>query len=232
LRKQRRLNISDFKSSSDMGKLPRRNILIRIAKPTDSDAVGALLASSYSSLLGASYDSEKLSRALPHITKANPALLSCGTYYVAETDTGNVVGCGGWTAEKPGSGEITEGEAHIRHFAVHPQWVRRGIGTSLLARCFNDARSLGIRKLHCLSTLNAVRFYEAFGFDAVGPVDVRLEPALTIPCILMTHDFQQDFTGGIFVSSSARECFTPIGRHADTPHSVGAFPVRGLVQPH
>lgn len=68
----------------------------------------------------------------------------------------------GLDTEEPGSGKVTEGEAHIRHFAVHPESVRRPIGASLLLRCFSDARSVGIRKLNCISTLNAVRFYQAF----------------------------------------------------------------------
>jgi N-acetylglutamate synthase-like GNAT family acetyltransferase len=164
------------------------DILIRIARPTDSDSVTALLVASYSSLLAADYDDERLRRALPHITKANPTLLACGTYYVAETDSGDLVACGGWTAQKPGSGEISEGEAHIRHFAIHPQWIRRGIGTGLLARCFSDVRSLGIRKLYCQSTLNAERFYQASGFMTVGPIEVPLEPGLTFPCVLMSRE--------------------------------------------
>src|SRR6201987_6444029 len=137
---------------------------IRIATPKDSDAVSALLVASYSTLLAPCYNSDMLASALPHLTKANPTLLACGTYYVAERESGNLVGCGGWTAAKPGSGEITEGEAHIRHFATHPEWPRRGIGSALLARCVIDARSAGVRKLHCFSTLNAEWFYRAAGF--------------------------------------------------------------------
>ena len=161
---------------------------IRIAKPTDSDAVGALLVASYSSLLKASYDSDLLARALPHITKANPTLLACGTYYVAETKLGDVVGCGGWTPEMPGTGEITEGEAHIRHFATHPEWTRQGIGIALLAHCIDVARSLGIRKLHSFSTLNAERFYRAAGFYPVRPIDVQLGPDVTFPSVLMSSE--------------------------------------------
>src|SRR5215468_9489300 len=132
---------------------------IRIADLSDSDAVSALLAASYSTLFPAHYSSETLRSALPDMTKANPKLLASGTYYVAEAEPGNLIGCGGWTAARPGSGEIVEGEAHIRHFATHPEWIGRGVGSSLLARCFSDARTLGIRKLHCFSTLNAERFY-------------------------------------------------------------------------
>jgi N-acetylglutamate synthase-like GNAT family acetyltransferase len=165
-----------------------RTFSIRTAKPSDSDAVSAVLAASYSSLLSACYDSDLLIQALPHFTKANPTLLACGTYYVAATEPGDLVGCGGWTPEKPGSGEIIEGEAHIRHFATHPQWTRHGIGSALLDRCISDARSVGIRKLHCLSTLNAEHFYRAAGFNTVGPIDVQLGSSLTFPAVLMISE--------------------------------------------
>lgn len=161
---------------------------IRIAGPADFDAVGALLVVSYSSLLAAGYESDVLRRALPFMTKAQPALLASGTYYVAESAPGNLVGCGGWTASRPGTGEVVEGEAHIRHFATHPEWTRRGVARSLLSRCFRDARLAGIRKLHCFSTLNAEAFYRASGFETTGPIDVPMGPALTFPGVLMRRD--------------------------------------------
>jgi GNAT superfamily N-acetyltransferase len=164
------------------------NHLIRVAKPTDFDAVSALLVASYSNLLAAHYDGDTLGRALPLMTAANPALLSSATYYVAEGEPGNLVGCGGWTTAQPGSGEVVEAEAHIRHFATHPMRVRQGVGASLLARCFSDARLFGIRKLHCFSTLNAERFYGAFGFDTVGLIDVPMGPSLTFPGVLMSRE--------------------------------------------
>jgi GNAT superfamily N-acetyltransferase len=172
--------------SADMGNFSAQTCVIRIANPTDSEAVSALLVASYSSLLAAYYDSNLLASALPHFTKANPTLLAGGTYYVAETEAGNLVACGGWTAAMPGSGEITEGEAHIRHFATHPEWTRKGIGSALLTRCISDARELGIRRLHCCSTLNAERFYWAAGFNTIGPIDVELGPNQTFPGLLMS----------------------------------------------
>jgi GNAT superfamily N-acetyltransferase len=147
-----------------------------------------LLAASYSSLLSASYSSDLLRRALPYLAIANPKLLACGTYYVAECASGDLVGCGGWTMEQPGSGQIIEREAHLRHFAIDPGWVRRGIGASLLDRSCGDARSHGVRKLYCLSTLNAEPFYRAGGFEAIGPIGVEVGPNLTFPGILMTRE--------------------------------------------
>jgi N-acetylglutamate synthase-like GNAT family acetyltransferase len=164
------------------------HFLIRMAGPADADAISALLVASYSRLLPARYDSDTLSRALPFMTRANPTLLASGTYYVSETEAGDLVGCGGWTRARPGGGEIIEGEVHIRHFATHPEWVGRGIGTSVLSRCFSDARPLGVRKLHCFSTLNAERFYRASGFETVGPIDVPMGPNLKFPGVLMSRE--------------------------------------------
>ena len=161
---------------------------IRVSRVADFDAAGALLVASYSSLLASCYDHDLLRRALPHITRANPTLLASGTYYVAEIEPGKLVGCGGWTTANPENGEIIDGEAHIRHFATHPEWVRQGVGTSLLSRCFREARSLSIRQLHCYSTLNAERFYRASGFNTVRGIDVPVEPGLTLPGILMGRE--------------------------------------------
>jgi GNAT superfamily N-acetyltransferase len=158
---------------------------VRVAAPSDSDAVSALLMASYSRLLTAHYNSNTLGSALPRMARANPGLLASGTCYVVESASRNLVGCGGWTIDQPGSGEIIEGEAHIRHFATHPGWVGRKVGASLLARCFSDARLLGIRKLHCFSTLTAEGFYRACGFETIGPIDVLIGPSLAFPSVLM-----------------------------------------------
>ena len=159
--------------------------MIRTACPMDTNAVSILLEISYSRLLASSYDGNTLEQALPFMVKANPTLLASGTYYVAEAEPGTLVGCGGWTPAKPGSGEIVEGEAHIRHFAVHPDWIKRGIGTALLTRCITDARLVGIHKLHCFSTLNAEPFYRASGFRTIGLIDVRMGPNIAFPAVLM-----------------------------------------------
>jgi N-acetylglutamate synthase-like GNAT family acetyltransferase len=163
---------------------------IRIARLSDSDAVSALLLISYSTFLTARYDADLLRHALPFITKAQLTLLATETYYVAETELGSLVGCGGWTAAHPKSGEIIEREAHIRHFATHPEWGRRGVGASLLARCFMDARQLGIGKLNCYSSLNAEEFYQASGFQTIGPIDIPAGPSLVFPTVLMSRELR------------------------------------------
>ncbi|WP_428339213.1 GNAT family N-acetyltransferase [Mesorhizobium amorphae] len=90
-----------------------------------------------------SYDPAVLDAALPLITRANPALLSAGTYYLAVDDIDIAVGGGGWSWERPGSSEVTPGLAHIRHFATRPEWLGRGVGSALYGRCEEDARWSG-----------------------------------------------------------------------------------------
>lgn len=163
-------------------------IVLRTASPMDMDAVSILLEISYSRLLAGSYDISTLELALPYMVKANSMLLASGTYYVAEVEPGKLVGCGGWTSEKPGSGEVVEGEGHVRHFAVHPDWIKHGIGTALLIRCIADARLVGIHKLYCFSTFNAEPFYRASGFQTIGSIDVRMGPTIVFPAVLMERE--------------------------------------------
>lgn len=113
-------------------------VVIRTATPGDHDMLSDLLAAAYGELKG-SYDPHGLDAALPFMSRANPKLLASGTYYVAEID-GAGAGCGGWTREKPGSGEIAEGLGHIRHFATHPAYLRLGVARRLLEHCLAEAR--------------------------------------------------------------------------------------------
>jgi N-acetylglutamate synthase-like GNAT family acetyltransferase len=165
----------------------RSALSIRTAETADSEAIGALLIESYSNLLADFYERQVLESALPYLSKPNPMLLESGTYYVVEEGS-RLVGCGGWTSAEPRSGNIVEGEGHIRHFAVHPNWARRAVGTALLTHCFSEAEAQGIRILHCLSTLNAKGFYQACGFKPLRPVRVPIGHSTMFPAHLMSCD--------------------------------------------
>lgn len=159
-------------------------IVIRIATPDDFDALSELIAASYARLADGSYDAERLAVALPVMSRANPKLLSSGTYFVAELD-GEPAGCGGWSLEKPGSGEIEEGVAHIRHFATHPSHLRKGIARLLLDRCFSEAVAAGAFRMKSQSTLPAETFYASAGFRSVGVIEVEFEPGISLPAVDM-----------------------------------------------
>lgn len=161
--------------------------IIRPAGPEDAEAVGALLRASYPPLMAAGYPADVLERALPAMMKANPLLLRSGTYHLAVADDGAVIGCGGWTREPPGPPcqPVDPTVGHIRHFATHPDALRRGVGSALLGRCIAEAKVAGVRRLECLSSLVAERFYASAGFHPVGKRSVILAPGVQFDSIVM-----------------------------------------------
>lgn len=160
---------------------------IRTATDSDKDAVGALLKASYPVLFHSWYDDDALAAALPQMTRANPRLLASQKFFAAETLDYLIVGCGGWSRERPGSGAVEDGLGHIRHFATHPGWLRRGIGRALLERCIADAAAQGVTRFECYSSLPAERFYRSQGFVPVETVEVALGNGVRLPSVTMRY---------------------------------------------
>ena len=162
-------------------------IAVRVATPDDSDAVTAVLQASYPVLMRPAYPPAMLGPALALMTRANPALLASGTFFVAEEGGGRVAGCGGWTPGRPGPdpkpSEASNG--HIRQFAVRPDRLRRGVGRALIAHTIDDARAAGMTRLSCYSSLVAVAFYTSAGFTVIGPETVMLMPGVPIDAVAM-----------------------------------------------
>lgn len=158
---------------------------VRVAKPEDHEAVGVLLEASYPVLMRDSYDPAALAAALPAMTKANPVLLSSGLYYLAETGDGLAVGCGGWSFERPGKGDVASGLAHLRHFATHPDWTGRGVGRTIYALCETAARAESVNRFECFSSLNADGFYAALGFRLIERIELPFGPDCSLPSLWM-----------------------------------------------
>ena len=158
---------------------------VRTATPDDGPNVSGLLQKSYSVLLQDAYDADLLARALPLITTAQPLLLNCGTYYLAITRDGRVVGAGGWTPQSPKGAQEAAATGHIRHFATDPDFARLGIGRQLMDTCVSEATRAGLAELACFSTLNGEPFYATFGFRTVGRSDVELPGGIVFPSLRM-----------------------------------------------
>jgi N-acetylglutamate synthase-like GNAT family acetyltransferase len=162
--------------------------VLRVATPDDAGAVDALLEASYPLLMAPFYDPAVLAPALKLMTKAQMSLLASGTYYVAETPPGLLVGCGGWTLERPGTGLIEADLAHIRHFGTHPAWTNRGIGRAIYRRCEAAARSAGVTRFECYSALNAEGFYASLRFASIRRMEMELEPNVALASVLMSRE--------------------------------------------
>jgi GNAT superfamily N-acetyltransferase len=115
-------------------------------------------------------------------------LLESGTWFVAVLPDNRIVGCGGWTPDRPDSGEIEPTLGHVRHFATHPDWTGRGIGRAIHDRSRDQALAAGIVRFACYASLNAVPFYTALGFRPVRRVETRLANHIAFPAMLMELD--------------------------------------------
>jgi GNAT superfamily N-acetyltransferase len=177
--------------------------IIRPAALTDAASCSALLQASYETLLQPDYSDSCLSNCLPLITVAQPQLLTCGTWYVVlHPETGQMVGCGGWTARSPttttsssigggGNDAAAVVVPHLRHFAVHPSFTRLGIASLLWEHSLASIRnSMGgvVPAMEVFSTLTAEPFYTSCGFQSVNHMEVELQKDLFFPCILMRRE--------------------------------------------
>ena len=159
--------------------------VVRLARPSDAEAVTAVLASAYPALMAADYDPAVLAVVLRAVTIANPVLLASGTYYVQQAPGGRIVSCGGWTHEEPGTSRVENGVAHIRHFGTHVDWIRHGLGTAIFERCRQAAGGVGVHTFRCFSSIGAEPFYASLGFHVVERTIVDIGGTLKLPSIAM-----------------------------------------------
>ena len=116
--------------------------------------------------------------------RIDPALLNSGRYMLARA--GNVIaGCGGWSANAPGKIPTEDMTGHIRHFATRPDAMGKGIGGAILERCIAEAKSSGMVRLKCFSSLAAEGFYMRHGFVKLDNVNVMLGSGVYFPAVLM-----------------------------------------------
>ena len=160
---------------------------IRTSTPTDSEVLSALILASYSRLYRGWYPDDVLDAALPLMSRANPQLLASGWYYVAAV-AGEIAGCGGWSTWPPGGGEAAPGIAYIRHFATHPDHVRKGVARSLIERCLTDGRSNGVRLFKCMASLPGEDFYARMGFRRIEATDFVLRGNIRLAAVNMECD--------------------------------------------
>lgn len=155
-------------------------LTLRIAAPRDLSRVDVLFARSYPKLLKSDYPPSALVLAVPRLARANPALLASGRYFVVETESGAILGAGGWSVTGKRTGEV-------RHLAVDPAFTRRGLARRILETVVAQAQGEGMAEMACLATRTGVPFYEAVGFRRLGPVTVSLGPGIGFQVVRMAR---------------------------------------------
>ena len=164
------------------------NLSIKQASIADEAAVTDVLTASYAGLWAGHYSRRDLDVLLPMVTRAQPQLLESGHFFVAARN-GHCAGCGGWSVAAPGKdGKITPGTGHVRHFAVHPQHVRKGVGRALYDACLAQARSLGLVRMEAWSSLQAVPFYKSLGFREIERFTVDFPGGIGLQSVRMVAE--------------------------------------------
>ena len=180
---------------------------IRKALPSDIATLERLIDRSVRGLQAEDYTPTQLESALATVYGVDSQLISDGTYFVVETESGEgsasdtpalvIVGCGGWSKRKTlyGGDQWTRREdsmldpvrdaAKIRAFFVDPAWVRRGIGTLILDACEAAAIAGGFRRLEMGATLTGVPFYRVRGYAEREHLGVPLRNGESLPIIRM-----------------------------------------------
>lgn len=182
--------------------------IVRPATMDDADEAKSVLFESYSSLLPKDYHESLLERALPLISVPQDDLLTCGTWYVAQhPETKQIVCCGGWTPASPPKSmqqKINQGDndddttksilrriPHLRHFACHPQWIRKGAAKAIWNKSLDEiTRVMGptTTSMEVFSTISAEPFYRSLGFETIKTIDIPLAEDCLFPSILMRRD--------------------------------------------
>lgn len=161
-------------------------LLIRRATAADVPQLSALIEDSVRELQAGDYTAAELEGALGHALGLDSQLIADGTYFVAETQAGEIVASGGWSYRKTlcGGDHLAGRElgkldpavdaAKIRGIYVHPKWARRGLGSRMLEHCEREAQSAGFRHLEMGSTLTGVPLYGMKGYREVERTAIAL----------------------------------------------------------
>jgi len=171
---------------------------IRRAVLADPEAIQDLIAASARGLSRIHYDDAQIEAAVSEVFGVDTDLIDDETYFVAETDSGQLVGCGGWSRRKNlyGGDQFADRNserlqpgiepARIRAFFVHPDFAWQGIGRSLLSTCEGDALAHGFQSLELMATLPGIPLYEAEGYVQGQTFDLELSHGIILPLIKMT----------------------------------------------
>jgi GNAT superfamily N-acetyltransferase len=172
------------------------NLTLRQAVPADVPALRVLIDASVRKLQAGDYTPAQIEGALQSVYGVDSQLIADGTYFVVEAES-TIVGCGGWSKHKTLFGgdhwagredsllDPQRDAAKIRAFFVHPDWVRRGIGSVILDACEKAAVVAGFTRFEMGATLTGVPLYRARGYVALENIEAPLKNGESLTVVRM-----------------------------------------------
>lgn len=82
--------------------------------------------------------------------------------------------------------------SEINAVYVHPRYVRRGIGSSLLCAIETEARAQRLVTLSLHASLTALPFYLSHGYQNLCQSEHTVRNGIKIPCIVMSKKLETD----------------------------------------
>ena len=174
------------------------SFVIRKAILGDKSAITDLIAVSVRGLSRDDYNERQIELSIKSVFGVDTELIDDGTYFVAVSKEGKIVGCGGWGKRKTLYGASVYAEsrdsnllnpetepAKIRAFFIHPSFARKGIGTAILEACETEAKSFGFKSAEMMSTLPGVKLYSVCGYTGDERVGVSIGEGEEIICLKM-----------------------------------------------
>jgi GNAT superfamily N-acetyltransferase len=170
---------------------------LRKAVSADIPALTALIELSVHVLQAGDYSSEQMAGALGTLLGVDSRLIADETYFILETSSGQIAGCGGWSKRRTlfGSDHAPGREeewlepqvdaAKIRAFFIHPDWARRGLGSRILDACESEALAAGFRRFELGATLTGERLFRARGYSVADRIEAPLPNGASLPIIRM-----------------------------------------------
>jgi GNAT superfamily N-acetyltransferase len=164
----------------------------RLAHENDIPQLESLIPVSVRALQAPHYATAQMDAALGPIFAVDRQLITDGTYFVVESGM-NIVGCGGWSKRRSHYGgdqrraepdpelDPVRDAARIRAFFVHPNWARRGIGSSIMGACEKAIVGAGFQKVEIVATLAGEPLYVAFGYVVIKRYEIPMDGGLNLP---------------------------------------------------
>ncbi|MFC4308129.1 GNAT family N-acetyltransferase [Steroidobacter flavus] len=171
---------------------------LRLATLADEPVLHDLIARSIRDLGADDYTPAQIEAALLGAFGVDTALIRDQTYFVIESDAGEIVGCGGWSRRKTLFGSDTReirddsyldpavDAARVRAFFIDSRHARRGLGRMLLDRCEAEAARAGFTRFALMATLPGKRLYEVCGYVGDQTLEHPLPGGLSITFVPMT----------------------------------------------
>ncbi len=151
------------------------NLEIRLAEINELGQIEALMKRSMKALGVGHYSKDQVDSCCQFVCVPDQQLIEDKTFFVVITETGSLVGCGGWSFRNKlyaGPAEASSKDdqlnpltdpARIRAMFVDPSYSGKGIGSMILNESENAARKKGFFKGALGATISGLSFYTKKG---------------------------------------------------------------------